>query len=89
MSRAFGDKSLKIHLSSEPHVIVEMIGDDAEFIILASDGLWKVIFNKQDKTLFFMLKNEIIIIFYTKIHAFSALIIFIKIIEGNDKPRSS
>ncbi|ESW05255.1 hypothetical protein PHAVU_011G164900 [Phaseolus vulgaris] len=47
VSRAFGDKSLKIHLSSEPHVIVEMIGDDAEFIILASDGLWKVMTNQE------------------------------------------
>ncbi|KAJ1430131.1 RNA-binding domain superfamily [Sesbania bispinosa] len=39
--RAFGDKSLKKHLSSEPYVTVEIIDDDAEFVILASDGLWK------------------------------------------------
>ena len=42
VARAFGDKSLKKHLSSEPDVTVEMIDDDSEFIILASDGLWKV-----------------------------------------------
>ena len=42
MARAFGDKSLKEHLSSEPDVTVEMIDDDTELIILASDGLWKV-----------------------------------------------
>lgn len=42
VARAFGDKSLKIHLSSEPDVKVEMITDDTEFIILASDGIWKV-----------------------------------------------
>ena len=42
VARAFGDKSLKKHLSSEPDVTVEMIDDDTEFIILASDGLWKV-----------------------------------------------
>lgn len=42
VARAFGDKSLKIHLSSEPDVIVEMIDNDVEFIILASDGIWKV-----------------------------------------------
>ena len=42
MARAFGDKSLKEHLSSEPDVMVEMIDDDTELIILASDGLWKV-----------------------------------------------
>ena len=46
VSRAFGDKSLKKHLSSEPHVAVEKIDDDIEFIILASDGLWKVRFKK-------------------------------------------
>lgn len=42
VARAFGDKSLKIHLSSEPDVNVEMIDNDVEFIILASDGIWKV-----------------------------------------------
>jgi len=43
VARAFGDKSLKMHLSSEPYVTVEIIDDDAEFLILASDGLWKVL----------------------------------------------
>ncbi|XP_004488738.1 probable protein phosphatase 2C 39 [Cicer arietinum] len=47
VSRAFGDKSLKKHLSSEPHVTVEKINDDAEFVILASDGLWKVMSNQE------------------------------------------
>lgn len=42
VARAFGDKSLKIHLSSEPDVVEETIDDDTEFIILASDGIWKV-----------------------------------------------
>lgn len=42
VARAFGDKSLKVHLSSEPDVNVEMIDNDVEFIILASDGIWKV-----------------------------------------------
>lgn len=46
VSRAFGDKSLKKHLSSDPYVTVEMIDDGAEFLILASDGLWKVRFHK-------------------------------------------
>lgn len=44
VARAFGDRSLKKHLSSDPDVTVEMIDEDTEFIILASDGLWKVIF---------------------------------------------
>ncbi|XP_022733279.1 probable protein phosphatase 2C 39 isoform X3 [Durio zibethinus] len=47
VARAFGDKSLKKHLSSEPDVTVEMIDDDTELIILASDGLWKVMTNKE------------------------------------------
>lgn len=42
VARAFGDKSLKMHLSSEPDVEVVTIADDTEFIILASDGVWKV-----------------------------------------------
>jgi serine/threonine protein phosphatase PrpC len=44
VARAFGDKSLKEHLSSEPDVAMEMIDDDTDCIILASDGLWKVYF---------------------------------------------
>ncbi|GLT72149.1 hypothetical protein SLA2020_441050 [Shorea laevis] len=47
VARAFGDKSLKKHLSSEPHVVVEFIDDDTEFVILASDGLWKVMSNQE------------------------------------------
>ena len=43
VTRAFGDKSLKMHLSSEPYVTMEVVDDDAEFLILASDGLWKVL----------------------------------------------
>lgn len=42
VARAFGDKSLKLHLSSEPDVAVEPITTGTECIILASDGLWKV-----------------------------------------------
>lgn len=42
VARAFGDKSLKLHLSSEPDSIVEPITSETECIILASDGLWKV-----------------------------------------------
>lgn len=42
VARAFGDKSLKLHLSSEPDVAVEMISDGTDLIILASDGIWKV-----------------------------------------------
>lgn len=47
MSRAFGDKSLKVHMTSEPHVTVKTIDDGGEFVILASDGLWKVMSNQE------------------------------------------
>ncbi|OVA03507.1 Protein phosphatase 2C (PP2C)-like domain [Macleaya cordata] len=46
VARAFGDKSLKRHLTSEPDITVEMIEDDTELIILACDGLWKVCYVK-------------------------------------------
>ncbi|KAK9150193.1 hypothetical protein Syun_008502 [Stephania yunnanensis] len=46
VARAFGDKSLKGHLSSEPDVFVEDVDDGTEFVILASDGLWKVMPNQ-------------------------------------------
>ncbi|OVA03011.1 Protein phosphatase 2C (PP2C)-like domain [Macleaya cordata] len=47
VARAFGDKSLKRHLTSEPDITVEMIEDDTELIILACDGLWKVMSNQE------------------------------------------
>ncbi|XP_077253892.1 putative protein phosphatase 2C 39 [Tasmannia lanceolata] len=47
VARAFGDRSLKMHLSSDPDVVVEMIEPDTECLILASDGLWKVMSNQE------------------------------------------
>ncbi|XP_038981999.1 probable protein phosphatase 2C 62 [Phoenix dactylifera] len=47
VARAFGDRSLKVHLSSEPDVVEKMIDDDTEVLILASDGLWKVMSNQE------------------------------------------
>uniref|UniRef100_A0A0D6R417 protein-serine/threonine phosphatase n=1 Tax=Araucaria cunninghamii TaxID=56994 RepID=A0A0D6R417_ARACU len=46
VARAFGDKLLKAHLSSEPHVVEETVDSATEFMILASDGLWKVMQNQ-------------------------------------------
>uniref|UniRef100_A0A7C9EDS8 protein-serine/threonine phosphatase n=1 Tax=Opuntia streptacantha TaxID=393608 RepID=A0A7C9EDS8_OPUST len=46
MTRAFGDGKLKGHITSEPDVMVENLGADAKFFILASDGLWKVMSNE-------------------------------------------
>lgn len=42
VARAFGDQSLKAHLSSEPDIRQVPINSSIEFVILASDGLWKV-----------------------------------------------
>lgn len=42
VARAFGDQSLKAHLSSEPDTRHVPIDETIEFVILASDGLWKV-----------------------------------------------
>lgn len=47
VSRAFGDKNLKSHLSSDPDMTSADITADTEVLILASDGLWKVV-NNQD-----------------------------------------
>ncbi|KAK4786733.1 hypothetical protein SAY86_010566 [Trapa natans] len=57
VARAFGDKTLKIHLSSEPDVKVEIIENDVEFMILASDGIWKVITNEEAVTLIRNIKD--------------------------------
>ncbi|KAL9661240.1 hypothetical protein QQ045_026062 [Rhodiola kirilowii] len=47
VARAFGDKSLKRHLSSVPHIEVQMVDDDTDCVILASDGLWVVMSNQE------------------------------------------
>ncbi|KAK7861382.1 putative protein phosphatase 2c 58 [Quercus suber] len=47
VARAFGDQSLKAHLSSEPDVRHVPVDSTIEFVILASDGLWKVIKNQE------------------------------------------
>ncbi|KAJ9140885.1 hypothetical protein P3X46_031477 [Hevea brasiliensis] len=41
-TRAFGDGKLKEHITSEPDLTSKMIDEDDEFLVLASDGLWKV-----------------------------------------------
>lgn len=42
VSRAFGDKSLKSHLRSDPDIRCENVTGETELLILASDGIWKV-----------------------------------------------
>lgn len=43
VSRAFGDKALKCHLRSDPDIRNSDIDAYTDVLILASDGLWKVI----------------------------------------------
>lgn len=47
VSRAFGDKNLKSHLRSDPDVTDADIDGDTDLLILASDGLWKVMANQE------------------------------------------
>ncbi|KAG5034549.1 hypothetical protein JHK87_009459 [Glycine soja] len=47
VSRAFGDKSLKSHLRSDPDVQNTDVDVDTEILILASDGIWKVMNNQE------------------------------------------
>ncbi|XAR62153.1 Phosphoprotein phosphatase [Bertholletia excelsa] len=47
VSRAFGDKSLKSHLRSDPDVQYVNIDSSTDILILASDGLWKVMENQE------------------------------------------
>ncbi|KAL6845890.1 hypothetical protein ACP4OV_024465 [Aristida adscensionis] len=47
VSRAFGDRNLKSLLRSEPDIKVEDIDYTAELLVLASDGLWKVMNNQE------------------------------------------
>ncbi|KAK6154823.1 hypothetical protein DH2020_009071 [Rehmannia glutinosa] len=47
MTRAFGDERLKDHITSEPDIVIENINENTEFIILASDGLWKVMSSEE------------------------------------------
>lgn len=42
VSRAFGDKSLKSHVRSDPDILDMHIDANCDVLILASDGLWKV-----------------------------------------------
>ncbi|GAB2292007.1 hypothetical protein Dimus_026255 [Dionaea muscipula] len=47
VSRAFGDKSLKSHLRSDPDIKHADLDHDTDLLILASDGLWKVMSNQE------------------------------------------
>ncbi|OUZ99354.1 Protein phosphatase 2C (PP2C)-like domain [Macleaya cordata] len=47
VSRAFGDKNLKSHLRSDPDIHNADIDLNTDLLILASDGLWKVMGNQE------------------------------------------
>lgn len=57
VSRAFGNKNLKTHLRSDPHVTSADIGSDVDLLILASDGLWKVMDNQEAVNLAMKIKD--------------------------------
>ncbi|KAF8083035.1 hypothetical protein N665_0541s0041 [Sinapis alba] len=47
VSRAFGDKGLKTHLSSEPDIRDVTVDSQTDVLLLASDGIWKVMTNEE------------------------------------------
>ncbi|CAH8306719.1 unnamed protein product [Eruca vesicaria subsp. sativa] len=47
VSRAFGDKGLKTHLSSEPDIRDATVDSQTDVLVLASDGIWKVMSNEE------------------------------------------
>ncbi|KAM7268005.1 hypothetical protein ACFE04_010171 [Oxalis oulophora] len=57
VARAFGDKSLKTFLTSEPHVRHFPVNRSTEFLILASDGIWKVMSNEEASELVKSIKD--------------------------------
>ncbi|CAL9095212.1 phosphatase 2C [Musa troglodytarum] len=59
VSRAFGDKNLKTLLSSDPDIQVEDTSSETELLILASDGLWKVMSNEEAVNLARKTKNPL------------------------------
>ncbi|XP_074284781.1 putative protein phosphatase 2C 9 [Silene latifolia] len=47
VSRAFGDRNLKTHLRSDPDIKYVEVNADTDLLILASDGVWKVMSNQE------------------------------------------
>ncbi|XP_071701649.1 probable protein phosphatase 2C 10 [Rutidosis leptorrhynchoides] len=47
VSRAFGDISLKSHLRSDPAIQDTTVDTQTDLLVLASDGLWKVMDNQE------------------------------------------
>ncbi|CAN7050458.1 unnamed protein product [Brassica rapa subsp. trilocularis] len=48
VSRAFGDKGLKTHLSSEPDIKHANVDSQTDILVLASDGIWKVVMTNEE-----------------------------------------
>ncbi|KAL3642859.1 hypothetical protein CASFOL_013674 [Castilleja foliolosa] len=57
VARAFGDENLKAHLSSEPDIFYVCVDASTQFVILASDGLWKVMNNQEAVDIVRPIKN--------------------------------
>ncbi|KAJ7946726.1 Protein phosphatase 2C-like protein [Quillaja saponaria] len=59
VSRAFGDKNLKLHLRSDPDIQSADIDQNTELLILASDGLWKVMANQEAVDIAIKIKDPV------------------------------
>jgi len=47
VSRAIGDRNLKPYVISDPEIVEWVIGEDDVYLVLASDGIWDVMTNKE------------------------------------------
>ena len=72
VSRAFGDKNLKSHLRSDPDVQSADIGPDTDLLIIASDGLWKVISFSLSKRFMHLEQSLLPFFFFVLIHCSSS-----------------
>ncbi|KAL3504744.1 hypothetical protein ACH5RR_034585 [Cinchona calisaya] len=57
VSRAFGDRSLKSHLRSDPDILDMNIDVNCDILVLASDGIWKVMTNQDAVNIARRIKN--------------------------------
>lgn len=85
VSRAFGDKSLKSHLRSDPDILDITIDVNCDILILASDGLWKVIylFHKEKFKVLLSTVSHICVYIYLSL-ALSLFFFFYCLLSGNE-----
>lgn len=59
VARAFGDKSLKEHMSAKPDVADIVVDLSCEFLILGSNGLWAVYSNQEVVDVVYKIKDPV------------------------------